>query len=184
VHVPWGVFTGRKHPKIKAAAAHALELGIMCSYETERHSGLANRITELVPSADMVRFAGSGTETVIHALCLPRTATGRDRSSSSKAISMVTQTTPTIVRLHRSIRPVHQLGMYFGLKSKVRNYREAARQNRAMLLKFIRACIDRGVYFHVSPHHGFSAAHMEVDVDRVLEAIEGAVSELKQALPN
>jgi glutamate-1-semialdehyde 2,1-aminomutase len=74
-----------------------------------------------------------------------------------------------------------RFGMYFGLKSEVTNYRESAQQNRAMLLEFIAACTERGIYFHVSPHHGFSAAHTEADMGRVLEAVEGAMSDVKQA---
>ena len=69
---------GHNHSKIKAAVARALELGIICSYETPYHTALAQRITELVPCAEMVRFAGSGTETIMHALRLARTVTGRD----------------------------------------------------------------------------------------------------------
>ena len=56
---------GHNHPQLKAAVAQALEMGILCSYETEHHSALARRITEMIPCADMVRFAGSGTETVM-----------------------------------------------------------------------------------------------------------------------
>jgi glutamate-1-semialdehyde 2,1-aminomutase len=70
---------GHNHPRIKAALAKALDLGIICSYETEHHVALARRITELVPCAELVRFAGSGTETVMHALRLARSATGRDK---------------------------------------------------------------------------------------------------------
>ena len=77
-----------------------------------------------------------------------------------------------------------RFGIYFGLTSKVTNYREAARQNHAMLLKFIAACIDRGVYFHVSPHHGFSAAHTEADIDQALEGIEGAMWEVRRSFPD
>ncbi len=40
---------------------------------------LAQRITELVPCAEMVRFGGSGTETVMHGLRLARCATGREK---------------------------------------------------------------------------------------------------------
>jgi len=72
-----------------------------------------------------------------------------------------------------------RFGLYFGIRDKVKDYRDAARQDRAMLLRFVRACIDRGVYFHVSPHHGFSAAHTHLDLDRALEGIEGAMEEVK-----
>src|SRR5262249_16884583 len=69
---------GHHHPKITAAVRKGLELGLICSYETEYHTALARRVTELVPCAEMVRFAGSGTETVMHALRLARTVTGRE----------------------------------------------------------------------------------------------------------
>ena len=55
-----------------------------------------------------------------------------------------------------------RFGMYFGITEEVTNYRKAAQQNYAMQLKFIAGCIQRGVYFHVSPHHGFSAAHTKI----------------------
>jgi len=70
---------GHNHPALKAAVAQALDLGIICSCETEHHVALARRVTEFVPCAELVRFAGSGTETVMHALRLARTATGRDK---------------------------------------------------------------------------------------------------------
>jgi glutamate-1-semialdehyde 2,1-aminomutase len=69
---------GHGHPRIVAALARAAELGVICAYETEHHLALARLIAELVPCAEMVRFAGSGTETVMHALRLARAATGRD----------------------------------------------------------------------------------------------------------
>lgn len=373
---------GHNHPKIKAAIAQALELGIICSYETEYHSALAKRITELVPCAEMIRFAGSGTETIMHALRLARTATGREKvikfeghfhgycdyiyysvappldragppvmpipypqssgiptklkdlvvvvpfndpdaleavfaEHGHEAATLIMEPInydsgciipkPGFVQVCRDLcdrygvllffdevltafrmarggaqeylgvvpdlcvlgkafgagmpisaiagrreimmhlRPEGQsehsgtylahlttvlaalaaleeysqpgfykhlntisqrfyigfqeiidrsgvpmrlqyvgprFGMYFGLESEVTNFREAAQQNHAMLLKFIAACIDRSVYFHVSPHHGFSSAHTPADIDRALEAIEGAMSDVKQAFPD
>jgi glutamate-1-semialdehyde 2,1-aminomutase len=69
---------GHAHPQITAAVARAAELGILCAYETEHHVALARAVCELVPCAEMVRFAGSGTESVMHALRLARAATGRE----------------------------------------------------------------------------------------------------------
>ena len=43
---------GHNHPQIKAAIAQALELGIICSYETEHHAALAKRLIELIPCAE------------------------------------------------------------------------------------------------------------------------------------
>jgi glutamate-1-semialdehyde 2,1-aminomutase len=73
-----------------------------------------------------------------------------------------------------------RFGMYFGIdpRQPVKNYRDAAQQDNAQLLAFIRGVIQRGVYFHVSAHHGFSAAHTEADLDKALVAIDGALSDL------
>jgi len=70
---------GHNHPDIKAAVRQALDIGIVCSSETVHHARLAQRITEMVPCAQMVRFGGSGTETVMHGLRLARCATGREK---------------------------------------------------------------------------------------------------------
>ncbi len=70
---------GHNHPAIKAAVQAALDLGILCACETEHQVLLARRLAEMVPCAEMVRFAGSGTETVMHGLRLVRCATGRNR---------------------------------------------------------------------------------------------------------
>ena len=73
-----------------------------------------------------------------------------------------------------------RFGLYFGIdpQQPVRNYRDAARQNGAQLLAFVRGVIQRGVYFHVSAHHGFSSAHTEADLDKALAAIDGALAVL------
>jgi glutamate-1-semialdehyde 2,1-aminomutase len=368
---------GHNHPKMRAAVAQALELGIICAYETEHHSALAQRLSELVPCAEMARFAGSGTETVMHGLRLARAATGRERiikfeghfhgysdqlyySSAppldqagpaarphpyaqsagmpraladlitivpfndagaleaafsrhghevaalilepinydsgcilpqpgfiqhcralserygallffdevltafraglagaqgtfgvvpdlavlGKAFgggmpisalvgkrSIMTHLRPdgasehsgtylahltTVLAAHAALdeyaRPGFyerlaglsqrfydgfqeiiqrsgvpcrlqyagpRFGLYFGVAEPVWNYRQAAAQNQEMLLTFIAGCIRRGVYFHVSAHHGFSAAHTEADLDQALEAIEGSISDVR-----
>jgi len=372
---------GHNHPKIKAAIAKALDLGIICAYETKYHSALAKRVTEVIPCAEMVRFAGSGTETVMHALRLARAATGRTkiikfeghfhgysdyvyystdpppgragppsapvpypqsagiRSELADLIVVVPFNDPralekafvehgheaaTLImepinydqgcivprpgfaqlcrhfcdrygvllffdevltafrmalggaqeylgvipdlcvlgkafgggtpisviagkrKVMQHLRPEGQsehsgtylahlttvlaalaaleeysqpgfyehletigqrfyagfqeiidrsrvpvrlqhvgprFGMYFGLKSQVTNYRQSAAQDRATLLRFVAGCIERGVYLHVSPHHGFSSAHTEADIDRALEGIEGAMADVRQAFP-
>jgi len=68
---------GHGHPAIVAAVARATELGIMCGYETEFQTRLAERLADVIPSAELVRFAGSGTETTWHALRTAKVATGR-----------------------------------------------------------------------------------------------------------
>lgn len=373
---------GHNHPSIKAAVSQALELGIICAYETEYHSALAKRITEMVPCAEMVRFAGSGTETIMHALRLARTATGREKiikfeghfhgysddlnysvapplnddgpnanllpypqsagmaktladnliivpfndfETLEKAFAEHGQDVAALIMepinydagciipkpgfIHhcRELCDQHDVllffdevltafrlstggaqsylnvipdlcvlgkafgggmpisaiagkrevmmhfrpegesehsgtylshlttvlaaqaaleifakpdfydnlnrigdifypgfqeiidssglpaqlqfsgprfGIYFGVTQEVTNYREAAKQNHEMLLKFISGCIDRGIYFHISPHHGFSSAHTEEDINRTLEGIDGAMAEVKDTFSN
>lgn len=368
---------GHNHPSLKAAVAQALDLGIICSYENEHQTMLAQQICELVPCAEMVRFAGSGTETVMHALRLARTATGREKiikfeghfhgysdalnysvspplaaagpveaphaypesagmpghnrdqliivpfndiagleiafAVHGKEVAALVMepinydqgcilpqpgfvqrcrelcdqhgallffdevltafrmapggaqeylgVTPDLCVLGKALgagmpmsaiagtRTVMQhlkplgasemsgtylahltgvlaataalteyrrpgfyerldavgehfysglqalidrsgvpvrvqhlgprFGLYFGVLEEVINYRQAAQKNRAMELTFIKGCIERGVYFHPSPHHGFSAAHTEAEMDRVLVAAEGALADVK-----
>jgi glutamate-1-semialdehyde 2,1-aminomutase len=370
---------GHNHPRIRAAVERALELGVICAYETEHHVALAQLIAEMVPCAEMVRFAGSGTETVMHGLRLARAATGREkvikfeghfhgysdflnyswappldqagpadapfsyresagipprlddlvvvvpfndpaaleaafaRHGSATAVLMMepinydsgcvvpqpgflklcrelcdrygallffdevltafrmapggaqeyTGVVPDLCVLGkafgggmpisalagrrdvmRHLRPEGQselsgtylahltavlaahaaletyrepgfyarldaigerfyggfreiieragvplriqhvgprFGMYFGITEEVINYRQAARQDKAMLKRFVAGCIARGVYIHMAAHHGFASAHDDVAIDRALAGIEGAVGELGRA---
>jgi glutamate-1-semialdehyde 2,1-aminomutase len=371
---------GHNHPAIRAAVAEALEMGIVCSYETRHHAALAEKIVEMVPCAEMVRFAGSGTETVMHGLRLARTATGRekivkfeghfhgyadnvyysvsprlDAAGAATAPAAVPESagmpatdrgnlivvpfndpdaleavfarhgheiaalimepvnydqgcivpqagfaalcrelcdrygallyfdevltafrmapgcaqeylgvTPDLCVLGKAIgggmpisalagkrevmqhlRPVGdsqmsgtylahltavlaaqaalgeysrpgfyekldavgerfyggfqeiiersgvplrlqylgpRFGLYFGVTEPVTNYRQAAAKDQAAEVRFVAGCIRRGVYFHTSPHHGFSSAHTDADMDRVLEAIEGALEDVRRAM--
>jgi len=72
-------FLGHDHPAIKEAIRRALDLGFYCNYESEFHTRLARHICEMVPSAQLVRLAGSGSEAVAGALRLARAVTGRKR---------------------------------------------------------------------------------------------------------
>jgi glutamate-1-semialdehyde aminotransferase len=72
-----------------------------------------------------------------------------------------------------------RFGLYFGFTDEVRNYRDTARQDANLALRFFRGMVERGVYFCEGGgkpmHHGFSAAHTLADVDRVLQATEDTV---------
>jgi glutamate-1-semialdehyde 2,1-aminomutase len=70
---------GHGHPAIRAAVDRAVAMGLLCCHETGDQARLAERIAELVPSAELVRFAGSGTETTWHATRIARAFTGRER---------------------------------------------------------------------------------------------------------
>jgi glutamate-1-semialdehyde 2,1-aminomutase len=372
---------GHAHPSVTAAVREALEQGVLCAYETLDHARLAEQVVEMVPCAELVRFAGSGTETVMHGLRLARAATGRhkvlkfeghfhgysdglnysvappiqeagppdrpiaypesagmppnlahdlvilpfnDVETLERAFHSHGHDTATLVlepinydsgcivpqagflercrelcraygvvlffdeiltafRMHRGgaqgylgvtpdlcalgkafggglpisalagrrdvmehLRPLGtsemsgtflahltavkaaraalreyarpgffealnaraerfygafqqaidrsgvtlrlqhvgpRFGLYFGLRGPVTNYREAAAQDRAMLMTFIAACFERGVYLAVSPHHGFSAAHTDADLMQVAEVFEAALYEVQRAHP-
>lgn len=72
-------FLGHGHPAVRRAIEEALDLGLLCAFETSHQGTLARRITELVPAAEMVRFTNTGTETVWHAVRTARAFTGRWR---------------------------------------------------------------------------------------------------------
>ena len=70
---------GHNHPAIKAAIQRALDRGFYCNYESEFHARVAQYICEMVPSAELVRFCGSGSEATAAALRVARAVTGRKR---------------------------------------------------------------------------------------------------------
>jgi glutamate-1-semialdehyde 2,1-aminomutase len=77
-----------------------------------------------------------------------------------------------------------RFGIYFGVTQEVRNYQDAARIDGELGYRFIRACFERGVYFHnygklALGHHGFSAAHTPADIDETLNRVESALKAMK-----
>lgn len=70
---------GHNNSAQKAAIERALEQGFFCNFESEYHARLGQLICEMVPSAELVRFAGSGSEAVAAAMRVARAATGRER---------------------------------------------------------------------------------------------------------
>ncbi|MHB1414223.1 MAG: aspartate aminotransferase family protein [Chloroflexota bacterium] len=72
-------FLGHNHPRIKEAIQQALEMGVICAYETEYHSRAAQMISATVPAAEQVRFANSGSEATLAAIRLARAYTKRSK---------------------------------------------------------------------------------------------------------
>jgi len=80
LHTSFGAsLLGHGHPRIKEAVARGLDMGILCSHETEYQAEAARRLVQVLPCADMVRFSGSGTETTYYAIKLAREYTGKDK---------------------------------------------------------------------------------------------------------
>lgn len=73
------LITGHSHPRILDAIARQYQAGQFFAGQTELEIVLAEKITSLVPGAEMVRFCNSGSEAVHVALRLARSATGREK---------------------------------------------------------------------------------------------------------
>ena len=72
-------FLGYGHPAVRQALDAALDSGVVSGYETEQNIALARKICEIIPCAQMVRLANSGTEGTMLALRLARAYTGKPR---------------------------------------------------------------------------------------------------------
>lgn len=75
-----------------------------------------------------------------------------------------------------------RFGVYFGV-DQVRTYRDVVGHRRDLMLKFVAAAIDEGVYFHdyggAACHHGFCASMTLADVEQALERLDRAVATLE-----
>lgn len=70
---------GHAHPKVVEAIQRTAERGTNFGAPTELENLLAEKITHLIPSMEMVRMVNSGTEATMSALRLARGYTGRDK---------------------------------------------------------------------------------------------------------
>ena len=76
----WGpLILGHAHEDILEAIRRTAEKGTSFGAPTEMEIQIAERITEIVPSVEMVRLVNSGTEATMSALRLARGYTGRDK---------------------------------------------------------------------------------------------------------
>lgn len=70
---------GHCHPAIMKAVSDQLQKGWLFGTPSELEVRLAERITGLYPSMEMLRFVSTGTEATMAALRVARGATGRDK---------------------------------------------------------------------------------------------------------
>jgi len=76
----WGpLILGHAHPEVVEAVKSAAELGTSFGIPTTLEVDLAQMITKLVPSMEMVRMVNSGTEATMSAIRLARGYTGRSK---------------------------------------------------------------------------------------------------------
>ena len=69
---------GYADPRVDEAAREGMQVGGVFALSTEREFRVAERIAQMVPAAELVRFSNSGTEAVMAALRLARAYTGKD----------------------------------------------------------------------------------------------------------
>ena len=70
---------GHHHPATEQAVLNGLQAGTIAAAETVYHEQLARTLTEIIPSAERVRFATTGSEVTLVAIRLARHATGRSK---------------------------------------------------------------------------------------------------------
>jgi len=76
----WGpLILGHAHPQVVAAIKEAADQGTTFGIPTPREVELAQMISRLVPSMEMVRMVNSGTEATMSAIRLARGYTGRNK---------------------------------------------------------------------------------------------------------
>ena len=69
---------GYADPRVDEAARAGMSVGGVFALSTEMELKVAERISRMVPAAELVRFSNSGTEAVMAALRLARAYTGKD----------------------------------------------------------------------------------------------------------
>lgn len=76
----WGpLIVGHAHPDVMRAVNDAMQLGFGFGTATEVEIRVAQKVCELMPSVEMVRFVNSGTEATMSAIRLARGFTRRDK---------------------------------------------------------------------------------------------------------
>jgi glutamate-1-semialdehyde 2,1-aminomutase len=76
----WGpLVLGHAHPQVVEAVQRAAERGLSYGAPTEAEQQMAQLLTSLLPSLEMVRLVSSGTEATMTAIRLARGFTGRSR---------------------------------------------------------------------------------------------------------
>lgn len=76
----WGpMILGHTHPKVIAAVKAAADDGLSFGAPTPSETTMADIITDIVPSVELLRMTSSGTEATMSAIRLARGYTGRDK---------------------------------------------------------------------------------------------------------
>lgn len=73
------IILGHANKDVDNHVREAIADGTVYAFTTEREIRVAEKMVEMVPGLDMVRFANSGTEATMHAIRLARAFTGREK---------------------------------------------------------------------------------------------------------
>jgi len=73
----FALILGHRHPKVVEAVREQVEKDFHYGVTHELEAKLAEQIAKMVPSAQLIRFAGSGTEANMYAVRLARTYSGK-----------------------------------------------------------------------------------------------------------
>lgn len=73
------VILGHGYPAVVERVAEAIKGGTVFAFTHELEVKVAERIVQMCPGVDMVRFANSGAEATMHALRFARSHTGREK---------------------------------------------------------------------------------------------------------
>jgi len=118
------VLLGHNRPEIKKAILEVLEKGFFAEFDNPLTIELAKRITQVIPCAEQVRFANSGSEATLLALRLARGFTGREK----------------IIRMDGHFHGIHDYVLFNNLAALV-DYENPG--NRPSRVKFFSAGIPR-----------------------------------------
>ena len=70
---------GHGDPDVEVAVIDAVKQGLTVALESELSLAVANQLHDMIPSAEQVRFANTGTEAVMKALMIARAFTGKEK---------------------------------------------------------------------------------------------------------
>lgn len=90
--VPGPMVLGHNHPAIRNAVIEAAERGLSFGAPTEMEVKMAQLVTELVPTMDMVRMVNSGTEATMSAIRPPVVLPVATKLLNLKVVTTVTLT--------------------------------------------------------------------------------------------
>ena len=79
-----------------------------------------------------------------------------------------------------------RFNILLGRRTPAVRYEDTFCHDKALMLKLIKGCHDRGVYFHDygggPAHHGYSVQHTLADINRVLDVLDEVLGKLKKQL--